>query len=395
MDGIINVKVGGNHVSKDSKNAGVRGEANVTILRITFDEGWKPYSKTVTFFDAQGKNPVKRVETTDLIEDITTDTLTYLTPIPKEALTLAGEITFVIDGYSDGKRKRSVEDKLYVKDSPDTDNAGEPTDVDPEIWEQIQSQIDGIVDSIQNAVVAGENAKASELEALKAEGRTKQSELVAQSAQENAEESAERAEAAALKADSHEATSSVNANAAYGFRNEAEQFKDMAFESLGKTPRIGDNGNWFAWDNTINEFYDTGVKAQSGSVVYIGENPPAEAGVWIKTNGEVDVNPYTSYAYVNIRGGADNWDAEEVKDSTGNVIGYRYGQVVNVNNAVITENSKVDLQINSEQMVVFYQKDLAFVTENDDGVVTVYCVGNIPENDYTVRAVVTEVLVNG
>ena len=77
------------------------------------------------------------------------------------------------------------------------------------------------------------------------------------------------------------------------------------------------------------------------------------------------------------------------------MIGVRYGQRVNVNNAVITKRSKVDLQITSEQMVVFYEKDLAFVTENDDGVVTVYCVGNIPTNDYKIRAVVTEVAING
>ncbi len=102
-----------------------------------------------------------------------------------------------------------------------------------------------------------------------------------------------------------------------------------------------------------------------------------------------------SYAFVNILGGNENWVAEDVTDSSGNVIGVRYGQKVNVNNAVITEHSKVDLQIDSEQTVIFYQKDLAFVTENDDGVVTIYCVGNIPENDYKVQAVVTEVVVNG
>ncbi len=102
-----------------------------------------------------------------------------------------------------------------------------------------------------------------------------------------------------------------------------------------------------------------------------------------------------SYAFVNILGGNENWVAEDVTDSSGNVIGVRYGQTVNVNNAVITERSKVDLQIDSEQTVIFYQKDLAFVTENDDGVVTIYCVGNIPENDYRVQAVVTEVVVNG
>lgn len=103
----------------------------------------------------------------------------------------------------------------------------------------------------------------------------------------------------------------------------------------------------------------------------------------------------TTCSYIRILGGIDNWEAEDVTDSTGKVIGSRYGQVVNVNNAVITPNSKVDLQITSEQMVIFYEKDLAFVAENEEGVVTIYCIGNVPENDYTLQATVTEVTVNG
>ena len=99
-------------------------------------------------------------------------------------------------------------------------------------------------------------------------------------------------------------------------------------------------------------------------------------------------------SFVNIIGGTDNWTAENVLDPSGNVIGVRYGQVVNVNNANITPNSKVDLQISSEQMVVFYEKDLAFVAENEDGVVTIYCIGQIPENNYRLQATVTEIAVN-
>ena len=101
------------------------------------------------------------------------------------------------------------------------------------------------------------------------------------------------------------------------------------------------------------------------------------------------------FATIDIKGGSDNWDVENITDGSGNIIGSRYGQAVNVNNAVITPNSKVDLQITSEQMVVFYEKSLAFVAENDDGAVTVYCVGSIPQNDYTVQAIVTEVVVDG
>lgn len=100
------------------------------------------------------------------------------------------------------------------------------------------------------------------------------------------------------------------------------------------------------------------------------------------------------FATIDIKGGSDSWTIENVTNNNGDVIGSRYGQAVNVNNAAITPNSKVDLQITSEQMVIFYEKSLAFVAENDDGAVTVYCVGSIPENDYTVQAVVTEVVVD-
>ncbi|MBR5461161.1 MAG: hypothetical protein IKU75_01795 [Butyricimonas sp.] len=96
--------------------------------------------------------------------------------------------------------------------------------------------------------------------------------------------------------------------------------------------------------------------------------------------------------FVNILGGEDNWSPENVLDANGNIIGVRYGQVVDVINANITPNSKVDLQISSEQMVIFHEKDLAFVAENEDCTVTIYCIGNIPENDYRLQATVTEVV---
>lgn len=69
----------------------------------------------------------------------------------------------------------------------------------------------------------------------------------------------------------------------------------------------------------------------------------------------------------------------------------RWYQVVKVDNAIITPNSKVDLQPSSEQLAIFHNKDLAFVTENEDGVISVYCVGQVPTNEYTMQATVTEV----
>ena len=83
---------------------------------------------------------------------------------------------------------------------------------------------------------------------------------------------------------------------------------------------------------------------------------------------------------------ADQW--EQASDD-------RYYQVVTVDNATVTPRSKVDLQPSPEQLAVFYKKDLTFVTENENGVVSVYCVGQVPLNDYTIQATVTEVAIDG
>ena len=68
-----------------------------------------------------------------------------------------------------------------------------------------------------------------------------------------------------------------------------------------------------------------------------------------------------------------------------------YSQVVTIEKA--TKNSKIDLQPSVEQLALFHDKDLAFVTENDDGVITVYAVGDRPTRDYTIQVTITEVAV--
>ena len=65
-----------------------------------------------------------------------------------------------------------------------------------------------------------------------------------------------------------------------------------------------------------------------------------------------------------------------------------HSQVVDVD---VTENSQVDITPTVEQLVIFYEKDVSFVTENEGGVVTVYAIGQKPENDYTFQVTITEV----
>ena len=66
-----------------------------------------------------------------------------------------------------------------------------------------------------------------------------------------------------------------------------------------------------------------------------------------------------------------------------------YSQVVNITGT--TERSQVDLTPSVEQLAIFYDKDLGFVTENVDGVVTVYAIGQKPQNDYVIQVTITEV----
>lgn len=73
--------------------------------------------------------------------------------------------------------------------------------------------------------------------------------------------------------------------------------------------------------------------------------------------------------------------------------GSLYSQVVNIDG--ITEYSKIEINPSVEQLSIFHDKDIAFVVENEDGVVTVYCVGQKPTFDYTMQVTITEVLTNG
>lgn len=68
-----------------------------------------------------------------------------------------------------------------------------------------------------------------------------------------------------------------------------------------------------------------------------------------------------------------------------------HSQVVTIDG--VTPNTKVDLTPSVEQLVIFYEKDITFVTENEGGVVTVYAIGQKPQNDYTIQVTMTEVMV--
>lgn len=73
---------------------------------------------------------------------------------------------------------------------------------------------------------------------------------------------------------------------------------------------------------------------------------------------------------------AANWEGEE----------YLHSQVVEI--AGVNEFSQVNLTPSVEQLAIFREKDISFVAENEDGVVTVYVIGDRPTNDYTMQVTI-------
>lgn len=164
MDRIINVAVNGNFVRKDSKNAGVQGEANVTTLHIVLSDDWEEFSKRIIWRNAQGENPVS-VLLFNSVEDLVAkkDPLVFDTPIPAEPLALSGWCSFTIEGFRDSDPTAvsiTVSDDLLVKVNDAYNTPAEPT---PSQAQQLQNQIDTIVpqvsELVENAVDALEQAE--------------------------------------------------------------------------------------------------------------------------------------------------------------------------------------------------------------------------------------------
>ena len=279
MDGIIEVKVRGSHIWKDSSNAGTRYEENAKKLRISFDEQWGGLAKTVTFWNAKGQNPVKRTLTTDLLEDISKSTLVYLCAIPGEAMTEAGQMKFVIDGFEKDKRVRSLDARLNVDDSSRADDAQHPADPIPSMAEQLQSEIEALVGDVAKERKAAETA-ANSAENFK--NISEQFSMRAVQSAENAEKSyggAKTAETEAVKA-----------------AGKSEDARALAESYTNHPPVPGDNGNWMVWNGEV--YVDSGKKAVGAEGVTFTPYVDEKGILHWENNGLLD-NPDS----VNIRGG--------------------------------------------------------------------------------------------
>ncbi len=123
-------------------------------------------------------------------------------------------------------------------------------------------------------------------------------------------------------------------------------------------------------------------------VIHVGVNPDGDPTtdptlpIWqtmMNYFASLTTKPAARVAYVTLPASA--WTGEN----------RLYSQVVTIDG--ITQYSQVDLKPSADQLTLFHEKDLAFATENEYGVVTVYAIGDKPTNDYTMQVSITEVVV--
>lgn len=118
----------------------------------------------------------------------------------------------------------------------------------------------------------------------------------------------------------------------------------------------------------------TFIASKANAVVDVEYNKDINPTITKLLNG---LNPSAKIAEVSLW--ADAWIGTQSP----------YSQVVSI--AGVTPNSQVDLTPSVEQLSIFHNKDLAFVTENENGIVTVYAIGQKPTNNYIMQVTITEV----
>lgn len=158
--------------------------------------------------------------------------------------------------------------------------------------------------------------------------------------------------------------------------------------------RRGTKEQWAKYEEDDNH-----LRPQAGELVveFDGDIPRLKLGDGKKKFSELPYISVASFVFpeppsVTLK--ATDWT--EAKDEDGNVIYNRYYQDnVIVDNAKITPYSKVDLQPSPEDLLIFYEKDIAFTTVNEDGKIRVCLIGQKPTRDYTIQVTATEVLTNG
>ena len=237
MTRTIPLKIQNEYIIGDKVLIGAAGSHNDVILRMEFSSMWDGLAKTAQFSDALGENVIPVILTANLLEGNTTNV--YLVTVPIDAKKYEGRMALAIKGASVSAQKETratmaAYGTFRVAESNWNEAAETDHDVSATQAEQLQSQVDTIIGTIQDARTAAGEAAASASEA---------------------EASADDAEA--------------NANAAETSANAAAEAAKKAANSVAHVPYIGNNNHWFVWDVVTGAYVDTGVYAtgRDGSTI--------------------------------------------------------------------------------------------------------------------------------
>lgn len=249
----IPLKIQNEYIAGDKVLIGAAGSHNDVVLRMEFSPMWEGLAKTVQFMDALGETVVEVLLTANLLEGYTTNV--YLVPVPHGAKKYAGDMVLAIKGAeaSGGKEARAttaVYGKFTVAESKWSGSAETEQDVAPTQAAQMQTQIDAIIGTIQDARKAATEAENSRDTA----GRFSQ----------EAEKSAAAAKGSAEDANASAKTAGQEAN--------------RAADAVAKYPYLGGDGYWRLWDAESGRFYKSSISGQGKPGATGATGPQGEPG---------------------------------------------------------------------------------------------------------------------
>lgn len=131
------------------------------------------------------------------------------------------------------------------------------------------------------------------------------------------------------------------------------------------------------WDNNGYALFTTPMMVTVSESIYsFGTIPDPEDG-WYKMLMNKIENATPKLATISLLG--SNWNGDVSP----------YSQVATVNS--VTETSRIDLQPTPNQLAYFQKEEISLLATNENGIVTVYAIGEKPTDDLSLQVMITEV----